>query len=137
MTARLNPYLNFRSSAREALTFYQSVFGGELQLMTFGEIGQTDDPSEADNIMHGQLETPNGMTLMAADTPKSVPLTEGGNISVALSGDEEATLRGYWDRLIAGGRPTVPIEKAPWGDTFGMLVDKFGINWLVNIAGPR
>ena len=61
--------------------------------------------------------------------------TVGSNISVSLSGDAEGELRGYWDGLAAGGTVTVPLEKAPWGDTFGMLVDRFGIPWLVNISG--
>lgn len=135
MTVRLNPYLNFRNSAREAMTFYQSVFGGELQLMTYADNNMAHEPADNDKVMHGQLEIPNGMTLMGADTPASMPLSEGGSISVSLSGDDEATLRGYWDKLIANGTVTVPLEKAPWGDAFGMLRDRFGVAWLVNISG--
>ena len=137
MTVRLNPYLNFRHSAEEALKLYQSIFGGELTLSRFGESGMSEDPADANKIMHGQLEAPNGITLMASDTPPSMQISEGGSVSVSLSGDDEATLRGYWNGLAAGGQVTVPLEKAPWGDTFGMLVDKFGIAWLVNIAGTR
>ena len=135
MTVRLNPYLNFSNSAEEALKLYQSVFGGELTLSRFGENGMAEDPADTNKIMHGQLEAPNGMTLMASDTPPGMPVSEGSSISVSLSGDDEATLRGYWNGLGAGGRVTVPLEKAPWGDTFGMLTDKFGIAWLVNITG--
>jgi PhnB protein len=137
MNVRLNPYLNFSSSAEEALKLYQSVFGGELTLSRFGENGMAEDPADANKIMHGQLEAPNDMTLMASDTPPGMPVSEGSSVSVSLSGDDEATLRGYWNGLAAGGQVTVPLEKAPWGDTFGMLVDKFGIAWLVNIAGTR
>lgn len=137
MTVRLNPYLNFRNSAEEALKLYQSVFGGELTLSRFGENGMAEDPADANKIMHGQLEAPNGMTLMASDAPAGIPFSEGSSISVSLSGDDEATLRGHWNGLVAGGQVTVPLEKAPWGDTFGMLVDKFGIAWLVNITGPQ
>lgn len=137
MNVRLNPYLNFSNSAEEALKLYQSVFGGELTLSRFGENGMAEDPADANKIMHGQLEAPNGMTLMASDAPPGMPLDEGGSISVSLSGDDETTLRGYWNGLVAGGKVTVPLEKAPWGDTFGMLTDKFGIAWLVNIAGTQ
>lgn len=137
MTVRLNPYLNFSNSAEEALKLYQSVFGGELTLSRFGENGMAEDPADADKIMHGQLEAPNGITLMASDAPPDMPLSEGSSLSVSLSGDDEATLRGYWNGLVAGGQVTVPLEKAPWGDTFGMLTDKFGIAWLVNIAGSQ
>jgi PhnB protein len=135
MTVRLNPYLNFVNSAEAALTLYQSVFGGELTVSRFGENGMAQDPADADKIMHGQLETPTGFTLMASDAPPGMPLSEGSSISVSLSGDDEATLRGYWNGLVAGGQVTVPLERAPWGDTFGMLTDKFGIAWLVNISG--
>jgi PhnB protein len=136
MTVRLNPYLGFRDNARQALDFYQSVFGGELSLNTFGDMpaGMTPDESEAQKIMHGQLEAPHGIVLMAADTPNSMDYAEGSNGSVSLSGDDEKTLRGYWDALSSGGAVTVPLEKAPWGDTFGMCTDRFGVGWLVNIG---
>jgi PhnB protein len=134
MTVRLNPYLSFRDDARAAMEFYRSVFGGELTLSTFGEAGMSQDPAEADLVMHAQLEAP-GLVLMGADTPSHMAYRDGARISVSLSGDDETTLRGYWDGLADGGSVTVPLEKAPWGDTFGMLVDRFGIAWLVNIAG--
>lgn len=72
---------------------------------------------------------------MAADTPNSMEYTPGNNHSVSLSGEDEAELRGYWEKLSAGGTVTVPLEPAPWGDSFGMCVDQFGVTWLVNIAG--
>lgn len=139
MPARLNPYLSFRDNAREAMTFYQSVFGGELTMNTFGDFQMNEDPSEKDKIMHSQLEAPNGMTLMGADTPNSMSHDPGNSISISLSGENaaESELRGYWEKLIAGGQVAVPLEKAPWGDFFGMLTDRFGINWMVNIAGPK
>lgn len=137
MTTRLNPYLSFRNSARDALTFYHSVFGGNLSIMTFGEGGMPADEGDTNMVMHGELVTPDGLTLMASDTPSSMPASEGASISVSLSGEDEQTLRGYWDKLVAGGQATMPLDKAPWGDTFGMLTDKFGTNWMVNIAGQR
>ncbi|MGO4690044.1 VOC family protein [Glaciibacter sp. 2TAF33] len=135
MTARLNPYLSFRDNAREAITFYQSVFGGDLNISTFADFQASEDPADADKVMHSQLDAPNGMTLMAADTPHSMEITAGTNYSVSLSGDEEAALQGYWDKLSDGATIAQPLEKAPWGDSFGMLVDKFGVSWLVNISG--
>ncbi|MCW2798878.1 MAG: phnB [Aeromicrobium sp.] len=137
MGASLNPYISFRDNAREAITFYHSVLGGELVISTFGESGMEIDPAAADNIMHSQLVSPSGLTLMAADTPANMDLADGNNIAVSLSGDDEAELRGYWDGLTVGGSITVPLEKAPWGDTFGMFTDKFGISWLVNIAAAQ
>jgi len=137
MPTRLNPYLSFRDTAREAMDFYHSVFGGELTRSTFGEFGASEDPDEQDKIMHSQLETESGLTLMAADTPNSMDLTPGTNYSVSLSGEDEAELRGNWDKLSEGGAVPMPLEKAPWGDTFGMCIDKFGVSWLVNIAAAQ
>lgn len=135
MTTRLNPYLGFRDNAREAIDFYHHIFGGELTLSTFGEFQASEDPAEKDKIMHGMLVTDTGLTLMCADTPNGMDHTPGGNISVSLSGEDEAELSGYWKQLSEGGTVTVPLEKAPWGDSFGMCVDRFGVAWMVNIAG--
>ncbi|MCX2746748.1 VOC family protein [Arthrobacter sp. MI7-26] len=137
MTTNLNPYISFRDSAKEAMAFYKSVFGGELTQSTFAEFHASEDPAESDKIMHSALKTDNGLLLMAADTPNSMEYNPGNNISVSLSGDDEAELRGYWDGLADGGTVTVPMEKAPWGDIFGMLTDKFGIAWLVNVTGEQ
>ncbi|MCK6211448.1 VOC family protein [Georgenia sp. EYE_87] len=137
MTTRLNPYISFRDNAREALEFYHGVFGGNLDLSTFAEFHASEDPADADKIMHGQVEAPNGMTLMASDTPSSMDVADSSNITISLSGDDESELRGYWDKLSDGGTVTMPLEMAPWGDYFGQLTDRFGISWLVNIAGQR
>ncbi|NEK56437.1 VOC family protein [Geodermatophilus sabuli] len=135
MTSRLNPYISFQDTARQALDFYRSVFGGELAVSTFGEAGAAGGP-DADKVMHGQLETPAGYTLMAADTPTGMDRTDGSSISVSLSGDDGDELRGYFAALSDGGTVTVPLEKQMWGDEFGMCVDRFGIAWMVNIALP-
>ncbi|MHC5794602.1 VOC family protein [Lacisediminihabitans sp. FW035] len=132
----LNPYLSFRGNAREAMTFYQSVFGGDLRVDTFGEGGMSQDPAEVDLVMHAQLATPSGLNLMGSDTPARMDLTVGDNVSVSLSGEDEAELRSFWDGLVAGGIVTMPLERAPWGDTFGMCIDRFGIHWMVNATVP-
>jgi PhnB protein len=134
MTSRLNPYLNFRGQARDALDFYRSVFGGEYSVMTFGEFGEAPPGVEADSVMHGQLETPMGFTLMISDVPGEMELTIGNNITISLSGDDADALRGYWERLAEGGTVTFPLEKQMWGDEFGQLDDRFKISWLVNIS---
>lgn len=134
MAARLNPYLNFNGNAREAVTFYQQVLGGELTISTFGEFGAGADATYADRVMHAQLETPDGFTLMASDTgPGMGEVVAGSNFAVSLSGDDEA-LRGYFAGLSEGGTVTMPLERQMWGDEFGMLDDRFGISWLVNIG---
>ena len=136
MGTQLNPYLSFRNTAREAMDFYQSVFGGELTRSTFAEFHASDDPAEQDKIMHSMLTTGGGQVLMASDTPNSMDYTPGNNYSISLSGDDDAELRGYWEKLSAGGTVAMPLAQAPWGDTFGMCTDRFGVSWLVNIAGP-
>ncbi len=136
MPTRLNPYLGFRDNARQAMEFYRSVFGGDLTMSTFAEFQASQDPAEGPKIMHAMLIAPNGFVLMGADTPKDRPHTPGDTYSVSLSGDDEAELRGYWDKLSPGAKVTWPLAKAPWGDTFGMLTDRFGVSWMVNIAGP-
>jgi len=133
MATILNPYLGFRDNARDAMNFYQSVFGGELTVSTFADYHASEDPAEQDKIMHAMLVGENGLVLMGADTPNAMEYTPGSSISVSLSGEDEALLRGYWDKLVDGGSVTMPMEKAPWGDVFGMLTDKFGVAWLVNV----
>jgi PhnB protein len=133
MTSRLNPYISFSDNAAEALAFYQSVLGGELNLSRFGDFG---GPAEiADQVMHGQLETPAGFTLMASDTPPGMERSEIGGITISLSGDDVEDLRGWFDGLAAGGTVLMPLEKQMWGDVFGQLTDRFGVSWLVNISG--
>lgn len=135
MTVFLNPYLGFRDQARAALDFYHGVFGGELKTMTFAEGGMVQDPSDADKVMHGQVEVPGGLMLMASDAPASMPTPTESSISVSLSGDDEDLLSGWWEGLAEGATVLEPLTKAPWGDTFGMLTDRFGVTWLVNISG--
>jgi PhnB protein len=133
MASRLNPYIGFESDARQAMEFYQGVFGGTLNINTFGEFGN-QNPAEADKVMHAQLETDNGFTLMASDTPAGMQRNPGDTITISLSGDDAEALRGYWEKLSDGGNVTMPLEKQMWGDEFGMCVDRFGIPWMVNIT---
>jgi PhnB protein len=104
-------------------------------LSTFAEYHASEDPAGQEKIMHGMLTSPSGLVLMGADTPNSMDYTPGDNFSVSLSGEDETELRGYWDKLVDGATVTAPLDKAPWGDTFGRCKDRFGVNWLVNIAG--
>ncbi len=137
MTTRLNPYLSFRDNAREAMGFYKDVFGGELTVSTFADLHASQNPAEENLVMHAQLESPSGLTLMASDTPARMDYHPGNNWSVCLSGDDDAELRGYWDKLSKDGTVTMPLEVAPWGDAFGMCNDKYGVAWLVNVSGSK
>ena len=134
---RLNAYLHFKDNTREAMEFYKTVFGGNLVMNTFKEFHASDDPAEGDKIMHAMLEAENGITIMAADTPNRMEYNPGATITMSLSGDNEEELRGYWNKLAEGVTPAMPLAQSPWGDTFGMLTDKFGIEWMVNISGKK
>jgi PhnB protein len=135
MHSQLNPYISFKDNAREAMEFYRTVFGGKLNVHTFSEYHASHDPSEDDKIMHAMLTADNGLTLMGADTMGQMGFTPGGRISLSLSGMDAAELSGYFEKLSAGGSVSTPLEKAQWGDTFGMLTDKYGVVWMVNIFG--
>ncbi len=135
MASRLNPYLNFNGNTRQVLEFYQNVFGGELTLSTFGDLGMADTP-DAGKIMHGQLETSAGYTIMAADVPGHMEYQPAAGFSVSLSGDD-TVLREYFEKLAVGGTVTMPLAKQVWGDEFGMCVDQFGTSWLVNLSQPQ
>lgn len=135
MAMQLNPYLSFPGTAREAMEHYRDVLGGELTITTLGEYGQAGTPIEH-LVMHSQLDTPAGFTLMGADTPPGMELRPGNSVTVILSGDDEAALRGYWEGLSDGAVVDTPLEPQMWGDHYGQCTDRFGVVWQVNIAAP-
>jgi len=137
MQTKLNPYISFKSNAREAMEFYKSVFGGTLKMSTFKEYHASQTPAEDNLIMHAELDAGDGLAFMASDTPERMEYHPGNNITMSLSGDEEDKLKAYFKKLSTGGKVTMPLEKAIWEDTFGMCSDKFGINWLVNITAKK
>ncbi len=133
MSMRLNPYLQFSDNTAEALEFYRGILGGEVALSHFKEFG-TEGP-DGDLVMHGQLETDAGFTIMAADTPSFMSgRASESNITVSLSGDDAEALRRYFQGLSDGANVSTPLEKQMWGDEFGQLTDRYGIGWLVNIS---
>ncbi len=135
MTMKLNPYLTFNGNAREAMEHYQRVLGGELVMSTFGEYGATEgvDP---EGIMHANLETESGFTIMASDNAPGAPDVSGARASVSISGpaSDGDAMRRYFEGLSEGGTVTMPLAKQMWGDEFGMVVDRFGTPWMVNIG---
>jgi PhnB protein len=113
------------------MAFYAAALGGTVRSMSFRESGM-----DLDGVMHAALETPQGFHLYASDTAPgmSPDLVVGNNLQISMSGDDEAALRGYWDALGEGGQVVMPLERQMWGDVYGLLIDKFGIAWHVNIA---
>jgi PhnB protein len=131
MPNQLNPYLHFNGNARDAMTFYQSVFGGDLDVMTFGDQGM--DGPDADKVMHSYLGA-GVVQLMGSDAPPGETLQAGDTVRLSLSGDGDDELRAWFAALSEGGEVHVPLEKQVWGDEFGQVADRFGVVWLVNIA---
>ena len=137
MNTKLNPYINFKSNARQAMEFYKTIFGGSLRLTTFKEYHASQTPDEDDLIMHAELNAGEGLLFMASDTPARMEFRPGTNMSMSLTGENDAELRTFFQKLSAGGEVSMPLEKAMWGDTFGMCTDKFGINWMVSIPAKK
>jgi PhnB protein len=135
MASSLNPYLNFNGNARQAMEFYASVFGGELTLTRFAELGA--EGPDADRIMHAALNSDAGYVIMGADVPSGMEYEPITGASVSISGDDADALRRYWDQLSASGTVRMPLEKQAWGDEFGMCADQFGVPWMVNISQPQ
>ncbi|WP_280467648.1 VOC family protein [Nocardia cyriacigeorgica] len=136
MGSRVNPCITFHGNAREAMEFYQQVFGGTLAVSTVADFGSPDSAS-ADKVMHSRLDTSAGYTVMAWDFPEDrpghPPYRLGNNVAVFLDGDD-GELRDYFEKLSVGGTVTLPLDKQVWGDEAGSLVDRFGISWMFNIT---
>ena len=133
MSTSLSPYLNFNGKAGEAMKFYQSVLGGDLHIQTFGDAGMAQSDREKDLTLHAAL-TSDGITLFASDGRPDQEVRFGNNVHLSLQGDDAAKLTGYFNGLAAGGQVDMPLAKQFWGDTFGMLTDKFGVHWMVNVS---
>ncbi|KRF11304.1 3-demethylubiquinone-9 3-methyltransferase [Nocardioides sp. Soil797] len=132
MASRLNPYIQFENTAREAMEFYASVLGGTPEVMTFGNMGA--EGPEKDLVMHSFLETDDGHALMAADTPPGMDVAQPSRrITISISGDDDK-LRDQFAGLSAGGTVITPLAKQAWGDEFGGFTDKYGVEWLFNIG---
>ncbi len=130
----LDPYLTFDGNAREAMEFYRSVLGGELTVQTFADFGAPVSPEYATKVMHARLQGPD-LVLMGSDDQEGSRPALGSNISLSLSGTAPALerLSAVFDRLAADGSTQMPLGPAPWGATFGMCTDRYGVHWLVNV----
>jgi PhnB protein len=129
----LNPYLTFNGNAREAMGLYQRVLGGSLDLQTFEEAGMDVADDQRQRIVHARLDA-DGMTLMASDSAPGQAVQVGENVSLSVSGSDRERMTRLFEDLSEGGRVTMPMAEQFWGDTFGMLTDRYGIHWMVDIA---
>lgn len=135
MKTTLNPYLMFSGNAADAMTFYQTVLGGELTLQTYGDAGMSDASEQKDKVLHAAL-TNDALTIMASDDnpEQGATVTMGNNVHLSIVGSDEDELTGYWNKLAEDGEIVMPLEKQFWGDVFGMITDKFGVHWMINIS---
>jgi PhnB protein len=135
MTIAVTPHLNFRGQAREALDFYRSVFGGELVVVSYADLGQGDDPATADHVVWGQVTSPHGFRVMAYDVYPHLPFEPGvGAFFVSVRGGDAEELQRYWDGLVEGAAVAVPLGPSEWAPLYGMLTDRFGVTWVLDIA---
>lgn len=137
MTIHTTTHLNFRGDAKAALDFYQSVFGGDLAAVTYAQAGAVTDPAAADQIMWGQVASEAGFRVMAYDVPSYLPYEAGTNpVFVSVRGADSDELTAYWNRLAAGSVVVVPLAAAAWSPLYGMLTDRFGVTWVLDLEVP-
>ncbi|MFD5700239.1 VOC family protein [Streptomyces lasiicapitis] len=128
-------HLNFRGDARAALTFYQSVFGGEAVMVTYKDAGNVQEPSEADQVMWGQVAAGNGFRVMAYDVPSRLPWNQGENaFFISLRGETPEEITTYWEKLTDGATVLQPLGPAQWAPLYGMLKDRFGVTWVLDVV---
>jgi PhnB protein len=137
MSVTTTTHLNFRGAAREALDFYRSVFGGRTAVVTYKDAGAVRDESQADQVMWGEVTGDNGFHVMAYDVPSHLPWSQGENpFFVSVRGDDADEIAALWHKLAEGSTVLQPLEPAQWSPLYGMLTDRFGVTWVVDVAVP-
>lgn len=136
MKPTLMPYLNFNGNTAEAMKFYQSVLGGELDMQTFAQFGMPISEDKKDQIMHAALKN-DTLSFMASDGGDHRQVNMGDNVTLSIIGTDEEVMTKYFNGLSQGGKIEMPLEKQAWGDKYGSFVDKFGIHWAVNIVSAE
>ena len=149
MSITTTTHLNFSGEARSALAFYQSVFGGQITIATYGDFGMPKDAPGADGVVFGQVETDGGFRVMAYDIPGHAgsPATQVGSTRrehgttvtdqpffVSVRGQNLAEIEAYWAKLADGATIVEPLAASAWGPGFGMLTDGFGVTWILDVA---
>ncbi|MCD2194658.1 VOC family protein [Actinomycetospora endophytica] len=128
-------HLNFRGDAREALEFYRSVSGGELTIVRYGDLGAPEDPAQADEVMWGQVVSSSGFHVMAYDVQTSRTWDRGVDpFYVSLRGATVEEITSVWEKLAEGATIREPLGPAAWGPAYGMLTDRFGVTWVLDVA---
>jgi len=135
MSVQAVTHLNFQGQARAALAFYQSVFGGELTQVTYAQFDRVADPADAERIVWGQVAVSERFRIMAFDVANGTPWHPGENaFYISLRGDSEAEIRALWKGLAQEASIVHPLAPAQWSPLYGMLKDRFGVTWLVDVV---
>lgn len=135
MSIETTAHLNFRGTARAGLTFYQSVFGGEIVLVTHSQTYPEFAPDEADHIAYGQVASAEGFRIMGFDVPAARPYDPGiAPVFVSVRGQTADEIQAYWDKLAEGATVLFPIAPSAWSPLYGMLTDRFGVTWVLDVA---
>ncbi|MFC5183831.1 VOC family protein [Actinomadura harenae] len=135
MSVTTTTHLNLRGEARAALEFYRSVFGGDLAVVTYKDAGAVQEESEADQVMWGQVLAANGFHVMAYDVPSRLPYGQGENaFFVSVRGETVEEVTGYWEGLIEGSTIVIPLGPAGWAAAYGMVRDRFGVTWVLDVV---
>ncbi len=140
---KIHPYINFGDKTEEALRFYEKALGGKLtEIHRFGSMPPQEGfeltPEQKSLVMHAGVELPDGQMIMASDMIAGMGPTrvEGNNISISVHPNSKQEADRIFKALAQGGTITMPIADQFWGDYFGSLTDRFGINWMVNYSDP-
>ncbi|WP_444964003.1 VOC family protein [Nocardiopsis sp. M1B1] len=137
MSVTTTTHLNLRGDARAALDFYHSVFGGDVVAVTYKDAGSVTDPDEADWVVWGQVVADNGFRVMAYDVPSAMPWDQGENaVFVSVRGDSADEITAFWEKLSVGSTIVQPLEPSQWAPLYGMLKDRFGVVWVLDVAAP-
>lgn len=135
MSVTTTPHLNFRGDARQALTFYQHVFGGNLVVVTCADAHAVQDLAEAGQVMWGQVTAPSGFSVMAYDAPSRLPWSPGEiPFFVSVRGADAEEITRCWEGLKEGASIVQPLGPASWAPLYGMLKDRFGVTWVLEVA---
>jgi PhnB protein len=138
MAVMTTTHLNFRGAAREALDFYQSVFGGRAVAVTYKDAGNVQNESEADWVMWGEVVADNGFHIMAYDVPSQLAWNQGDDpFFVSVRGDDADEISALWQKLSEGSTVMRPLEAAQWAPLYGMLTDRFGVTWVLDVTAPN
>ena len=135
MTISVTNHLNFRGEARTALEFYKAVFGGDIMIVTYKDAQNVQNPKEANQVMYGQVTAPSGFRVMAYDVPSGMPWNPGANaFFVSVRADSPTEITELWEKLSAGATVVQPLAPSGWTPLYGMLKDRFGITWVMDVA---